>query len=238
MSRRPSLKVAVGSPNNPLSCVWRLSVHEDEVYFGTRDAMPHFKASLHGSGEWHIAFTKPLNPNGKNAERFATKWQRPAEHRPGHTACLCVVVSHILPRRPFKNRPFLDPKVKWLPMPAPNRVLCLIVTIVRPEIIIDPRLYVLDKIIGHLKKANGENVCLLAHEREPTDLIVSKILEVFEKLKANVTHEIPESSPTVFRALLARSDFHVGPTNPPTIFDVGLGGDNVVVSPNEQTVSQ
>jgi hypothetical protein len=231
ISRRPSLKVAIGSPDDPRSSVWRLSVHGDEVYFGTRDGMGYFKVSLHKTGDWRIAFKRPLDPKGKNTDRVILKWQRPDEYQPRSTACFTVIVSPILPRRPFKSRQVTNPQVKWLPMPAPNRVLILLVAIIRAGIVVDPILFVDDKLIGHLKKANGESVCVIAHERLLTEPMVSKIHEIMRGVKINATSKISEDSFTSgSRALMFVSDDHIGPSNPPSVYDVPLGWDNVVMN--------
>jgi hypothetical protein len=229
-ARSSILRVAVGSPDDPRSCVWRLWVHGDEVYFGTRETLRGFKVSLHKSGIWRTAFVRALDAPDNDADRVALKWQRPDEYLPGSTSCVAVVVSPILPGRPFKSRGVGDRRIKWLTMPAPNRVLILLVVIIKPGLVVDPILFVHDKLLGHLKKTHGESVCLIAHERDLTEPIVAKIHEIMRGAKINftITGELSEDTVHSSRALMVTSDDQIGSSNPPTIYDVSLGWGNVV----------
>jgi hypothetical protein len=101
---------------------------------------------------------------------------------------------------------------------------------------VDPSLFGSDKLVGRLKKANGETVCLLTHEREPTEPMVMKIDEIMRGVKINVTvtGELSEDTFHSSRALMVVSDDQIGGSNPPTIYDVPLGWDNVVAKQSVQ----
>jgi hypothetical protein len=95
----------------------------------------------------------------------------------------------------------------------------------------DPIRFGHDTLMGRLKKANGETVCLVAHERNLTTDLVAKIHEVMSSLKIHMSEDdIRKQSITHARALLLTSDDTIGPNNPPTIFDVEIGWENVVPS--------
>jgi hypothetical protein len=227
-TRSGVLRVAVGTQDEARSSVWRLWAHGDDVYFGTRDTLPAFKVSLHQSGIWRIAFVRALDAKEKDADRVALKWQRPSEHAPGSTSAVVVVVSSILPKRPFKSLKITDTQIKWLALPPPHRVLTLSVLLIKPGITVDPILYRTNKLLGGLKKANGETVCLLPHERELTEPIVAKIHEIMRGVKINIPGKASEDSILSSRALMVVAEQNIGASNPPAIYDVPLGWDNVV----------
>jgi hypothetical protein len=189
---RQPLRVVFGSPDDPRSSIWRLWVQSDEVYFGTTDTLPHFKISLHKTGEWHAALVKSLNSSSPKG-RFLKQWKRPPS-KMGMTFAVAVIPSTTKPPEPFTPRKIVDTRLKWLTQAGPNRVAILFVIIADYEVDTDPIMLAQDILIGRLKKENGETVCLIAHERELTSEIAAKVSEVRNSLKINVPKDIIEKA--------------------------------------------
>jgi hypothetical protein len=226
---------AVGSPDDLRSSIWRLWVHGNDVYFGARIMTGLFKVSLHKDGNWHIAFTRPPNPQGKNSDRFALRWQRPAKHLPGATACVAVLVSPIAPKRPFKQGKVIDdPAIKWVSF-TPGKGLTIVIWFIKADTEVTQATFADGHtLIGCLKKANAETVCAVANEHDLTDAQRAKIAEVEHNLRITMppgqwAEDVMLSNS---RFLLVVSDPQPGATNPPTIVDVPIGGENVGPPPH------
>jgi hypothetical protein len=226
---RKPLLVAVGSPDDVRSSIWRLWIqNEDAVYFGTQDTLPAFKISLHKSGIWRAAFVKSLDKT-TNTDRAVKKWKRPNANHDGMTSAVAVVISPIPPREPCEPHRVSDLRIKWIP-PAPrHKIIVLFIVIADAQIGTDPIRFGHDRLLGRLKKANGETVCLVANERPLTADIVDHIQEVMTKLQITVDQEaIDNRSLKRARALMFNAPDVIGPRNSPTIFDVEIGLENLV----------
>jgi hypothetical protein len=147
------------------------------------------------------------------------------------TSAVAVVVSPIPPRRPFAVHRATDRRIKWIP-PAPrNRVNILFVNIASKGTDTDPIRFASDRLVGRLRKSNGETVCLIANERPLTNDIVEVIHEVMKKLKIHVDQDaIDNKTIKGCRALLLKADDVIGPRNVPTLYDVEVGWDNVMAN--------
>jgi hypothetical protein len=221
------LRVGVGSPAEPRSSIWRLWLQGDEVYVGARELLRAFKVSLHKSGIWRMAFVRALETKERSSDRLVHRWQRPkADHR-GATRAVAIIVPPVLPQRPFKSRSIVDSSVEWLPLPPPNKVMVLLVVFVRSGVVVDPIMFGGDQLIGRLKKKNGETVCLVAHVLNPPAPMLTQIHETMLGLKIHVTGEPSETSLTA-RAWSAHWDEEIRESNPPIIYDIPLGWENVI----------
>jgi hypothetical protein len=225
------LIVAAGSPDDVRSSIWRLWIQGDDIYFGTRDTLPAFKISLHQSGIWRAAFVKKLEGADSDKDRAVKKWPRPAEFNTGMTNAVAVVISSIPPRRAFEAHRVKDPRIKWIPPASRNCVTILFVSIASKGTDTDPIRFARDRLLGRLRKSNGEIVCLIANERPLTNELGEVIQEVMKNLKINVDQvAIDQQSIKRCRAILLKSDDVIGANNAPTLFDVEIGWDNVVAN--------
>jgi hypothetical protein len=96
-----SITVAVGSPDDLRSSIWRLWVQGDEVYFGARPMLPSLKISFHKTGKWHIAWEKGVKIKEKT--RIIYRWRRPPPFNNGLVDGVAILVDPFFPKEPFKN---------------------------------------------------------------------------------------------------------------------------------------
>lgn len=91
----------------------------------------------------------------------------------------------------------------------------------------DPARFPEDRLVGRRKKANGETICLIAHQRDLTDDITKLIVDAVSKL---IIHTDNKESILISSLLITSHDDQIGPTNPPTILDIETGMENIKFS--------
>jgi len=151
-SKRPldTIRFALGSLDEPRSAVWRLWVHGHDVYFGASLALQAFKVSLHKSRIWRIAWIQTLSQKDKDSDRLIMKWQRPSEHILGWTNCIAVLVSPILPKRPFQSERIADSRIKWVAV-TPGKALKFIIEFSKSRVLGNSPMLVGCTCIGKIK---------------------------------------------------------------------------------------
>lgn len=213
-----SITVAVGSPDDVRSLLWRLWVQGDEVYFGPRLVLPYLKASLHKTGNWHIKLGKTK----------VERWHRPKD-RLGVVDGLMVLVDPFAPKTPFRNKAIVDPDIKWIALPPHGKLVTLVVAIALKGASLDPSIFpVGDRILAKLKKQNGEHALLIAHDMELTMQLGQKFTQERSKFNIDVQEgrTIKAQPLDTTRALLT---FPPGaPGEMPSIYDLSLDWNNVV----------
>jgi hypothetical protein len=132
-----TLRFAAGSPDQPMSAVWRAHVSRNDVYIGlsTWRGMSLFKLSLHPR-IWACAFTESSGVVvAESQNRRTDRWERPSEFSPGWTKGPVIAVPHIpegLGTRP--ERVEIGRKaIYWTSAPGPGEVLAFGFYFVRPE---------------------------------------------------------------------------------------------------------
>jgi hypothetical protein len=150
-----SITVAVGSPDDLRSSIWRLWVQGDEVYFGERYSVGRvLKVSFHKTGKWHIAWHKDVKEDEE--DRFVCKWKRP-EPFLGLVSGILVLVDPFRPREPFKNKALLEQAIKWLPCAPYGDALLLKIMIATEYADLDAvPWWPTEKVLARLSKANGD----------------------------------------------------------------------------------
>ncbi len=98
---RPTLRFGIHDGNNYCAATWKLWTEsgkgDSEVYLANRSLGGTLKASLHQSGNWHIAFSKKAFGDlvagsiPKLQDRFLARWPRPKELAPGVTLAFRIV---------------------------------------------------------------------------------------------------------------------------------------------------
>jgi hypothetical protein len=214
-----SVIVAVGSPDDLRSSIWRLWVQGDEVYFGPRSMLPHLKASLHRTGNWHIKLGKIK----------VERWRRPKDDR-GLVKGIMVLVDPFLPTEPFKDRAIQsisDSDIKWVVLPPYGKLAVLIVALATKDADLDSGMFpVGDRILAKLEKKNGERVLLIAHDMTLSPELSQKIIEE----KSKITINVKEGRTIKAQLGLGRAILTFPPGAPgemPAIYDLCLGWDNV-----------
>lgn len=232
---KDTIRFAVGASENPQSWIWRLWVHGDDVYLGSKNALQAFKVSLHKSGIWRIAFVKELKREDEDIDRVIVKWKRPEEFVPGWTPSVAVLVSSIKPSRPFKKVTMEDERIVWLPVSVDGKRALFKILISNPEMTESDLKKILipgDRLIGILTKKNGERVWLIFREDDLSMIEIAKIRDVMDKTKIHLKAGSSEDSLHDSRALLVISEDVPTVTTQPTILDISLGKENLEIATN------
>jgi hypothetical protein len=105
-------RFALGSLASPLSGLWRVWTHEDEVHATVRTTREQVTLTAYPTGRWRIALGSAVS-----------RWTRPKEFRPGWTRGPDLVIPYraAVVRSP-PNDPFALEPVAWLPPPAPGHL--------------------------------------------------------------------------------------------------------------------
>jgi hypothetical protein len=232
LQRSRTFRFVVGSPQNVESFVWRMWVHGNDVYLGVRDALTVFKVSLHQSGIWRIAFVADLKRPDMASDRVIVKWRKPNEFAPGWTPSIGIVVSSVRPERPFKAPKINDSRLTWFGPPAEGKKLVFKVLFSssgRTES--DLKSISLDRgrVATHLVKKNGDGVWLVVREDDLSDVERDSIRDAMEKTRIHMSPGSSEDSVHASRLLLVLSEDEPSVSTQPTIIDIPLGLENVLI---------
>jgi hypothetical protein len=219
-----SITVAVGSPDDLRSSIWRLWVQGDEVYFGPRQMLPTLKVSLHRTGAWHI----------KLGRIKVQRWRRPKDNL-GIVNGLMVLVDPSVPKATFWNKAILNSNIKWIALPPSGKLVTLILLLATAGADLDSaRFPVGDQILARLQKKNGESAVLIAHDMTLTTQLSEKFGEERLKIVVNV-HEGRSTKSQFLDQTRAMLTFLPGAAGEmPSIYDLSLGWDNVASDFSEQ----
>jgi hypothetical protein len=219
--RKPAIRTAMGSPDDVRSCVWRLWVQGDEVYFGATLLLKAVKVSLHKTGIWRIAMTDSWDRPDKTTDRVLAKWRRPPEYAPGLTGAVIVYFYPELPMRRRRTYQIDDSAITWLPLPQYGNVLTLSVIIANGDADLGSNRFPVDtKPVGQLKKTNGEIACLIASEIKLTDAMSKRMEE--EKGKLAFKHRLEYAG----KSFPIRDLVFIGPSEPTAVHSIyDLPGD-------------
>ena len=169
---------------------------------------------------------------GEDAEtdRVLFKWQRPGEFAPGWTPSIGILVSSIQPKRPFKKPEADDARIQWFPAAPEGRRMVFKVLFSTPSRSEDDlkRLTIQgDQLVGRLVRRDGEIVWIVLRDDNLGPVEIGKIRDVMALTKIHLQLGSSEESVSGSRALLVVADDVPGITNQPTIFDIGLGKENL-----------
>jgi hypothetical protein len=105
-------RFALGSRATPLSGLWRIWTHEDDVHAGIQTTRGDLVLTAYPTGRWRITVGRDMS-----------RWTRPKEFRPGWTRGPDLIIPYTALPVPF---PATDPHaaepVAWLPPPLPGQV--------------------------------------------------------------------------------------------------------------------
>lgn len=118
------LRFGVRAISGRCAATWKVwSEAGGEVYITTRPLGGCIKASLHASGQWHVALEREAFEGLRMTEapqqlrtRFADRWLRPSEIRPGTTLAYQIVVPWY---SATSRAPITRDDIVWVP-PAPE----------------------------------------------------------------------------------------------------------------------
>lgn len=138
---KKSIRFGVGSSESLHSATWKLwtetSGGHSEIYLACRELGGELKASMHESGDWHVAFCESTYeervegavPSLNN--RFANKWPQPSEIAEGVTLAFRIVTPEtaVSSHSEVKN----PNKIKWVPPPPETKAVEFYIVITTPQ---------------------------------------------------------------------------------------------------------
>jgi len=166
---KKSVRFGVSDEQQLCSASWKLwtetAGENSEVYLACRELDGELKASLHQSGQWHIAFSNQAYkehvegsiPSLKN--RFTDKWPRPTEIADGYTLAFRIVTpspSVTSSRILGKNK-----KVIWIPKPPDSRATEIDIIITKQHVNISGwpgKSSMGTSLIGSFQLNNGDTI--------------------------------------------------------------------------------
>lgn len=167
----PEIAIRFGVSNGAglRAATWKLwTVTTDgkfDVYLACRQLGGSMKASMHESGQWHIAYTKQTFETkvqgaiAQAKDRFIEKWTRPPEIAPGVTAAFRIVTPWTAVKTAIEAADVN--KVTWLPKAPEGHAAEIYVFILKPctEVSDCPGAKSMGmKAIGSFALVNGETV--------------------------------------------------------------------------------
>lgn len=224
------ITVAVGSPDDLRSSIWRLWVQGDEVYFGAQQMLPTLKVSLHKSGTWQIAWNKK---QPKEKTRIICRWRRPPPLRNGLVDGVGVLIDPYFPKEPFRNKAITDPDIKWLPLALYGKFLALKVLVATKEADLDSsRFPPHERIIGRLKKTNGEEAILMAGDHPISLEIGQRFAKSRSDIKIHFRKNDVDKAGLLDKTRALSISLPKFPHEIPNIYDLSLGWENVSPDPS------
>lgn len=133
-----------------------------DVYLACRELGGALKASLHQSGNWHIAFSEEFFENGfadKPHDRFIDKWPRPSEIAPGVTLAFRIITPYSAVSTAYDVSSLKN--ITSIPAPPKNRAVEIAVIITAPHTLIShwPGRNSMDtQLVGSMPLDSGETV--------------------------------------------------------------------------------
>jgi len=136
-----SIRIGVGSNESLHSATWKLwtetSGGHSEIYLACRALGGELKASMHQSGNWHVAFSESTYKDKVEGtvpsltSRFAEKWPQPSEIAEGVTLAFRIVTPEtaVSSNSEVKNAN----KIKWVPPPPKAKAIEIYILITTPH---------------------------------------------------------------------------------------------------------
>jgi hypothetical protein len=170
VSLRFGVADAFGRKASTWKCWSSIGTGKHDVYLTCRSLGGAFKASLHQSGAWHIAFAQTfLDTNvehgeetGDNHNRFLDRWPRPPEIAPGVTLAFRILIPYVAVTVPLYNVP--QQSITWLPAPPEGKAVEIAIVFTSPTATITDwpgRRTMNTKLVGKLNLDSGESVWVI-----------------------------------------------------------------------------
>jgi hypothetical protein len=229
-----AIRVAVGSPNEMHSSVWRIWSHKDEMYISSSGLKYFAKLSLHSSGVWRLAELRartgpnPYDPS-ESDPRVMHRWDQPPHFADGWTQCLNLVIPSVfVPERfPAPEDVRVRPsKVEWIRAPSVGHVT-VFVLLMAASAELDPRtvMKIGDRTICYFNLDSGRVAWLVLHQEEMSMSDYSIDQGLVGDMK--ITHTDDPGS-GAFAALMSVGTDRGGV---PMILEMALGRNNIRIDP-------
>lgn len=164
-----ALRFGVSNGTGLRAATWKLwtvtTGGKFDVYIACRALGSALKASLHQSGQWHIAYseetfeTKVKGAIAQHERRFIETWPRPPEIAPGLTLAYLIVTPSSAVTTPID--PAHDKKITWLPNPCIKEATEIAIFIAKPNVKMEgwpAKNSMGTSLIGSFPLENGETV--------------------------------------------------------------------------------
>ena len=131
-----AIRFAVGDGRQRRAATWRCwasnGLGKNDVYLGCRELRGALKASLHQSGQWHVAFDGLfLQRNAVPEEwptRFVASWDRPPEAAPGLTLAYRIITPFAAVTAEVLSE---QNDIVWIPPPPDGHIVETVVIITK-----------------------------------------------------------------------------------------------------------
>jgi hypothetical protein len=118
-----AIRFSVGDGQSRRAATWKCwtarGLGKNDVYLACRELRGALKASLHQSGQWHVAFDGSFLERNAVAEewptRFVTTWDRPAELTRGLTLACRIITPFATVSATMLPEP--GSEIVWIPPP-------------------------------------------------------------------------------------------------------------------------
>ncbi len=168
MSQR-ALRFGITDGAGHRAATWKLWTEtgrkKSEVYLASRSLGGTLKASLHESGNWHIAYNQDVFERDvkgaipKQKDRFITKWPRHKDIAPGFTLAFRIAtpwsaITNLIEKSKTKN-------VTWLPNAPKPKATEIDIIFTQPKVLVSDwpgSCSMGTSLIGSMPLENGETV--------------------------------------------------------------------------------
>lgn len=167
--------------------VWTPNGSKHDVYLACRALKGELKASLHQSGNWHVAFSKKFYADGFADEsrrpdsRFTDTWPRPTEIAPGVTLAFRVVVPWF---GATVQSTETEADVVWVPPAPAGHAIEFAIFMTSPTCVVSgwpARQSMNARFVGSFPLASGETVWVvyttMAFQAPPTNQGIARFFK-------------------------------------------------------------
>jgi len=119
---------------------WTASGGRSDIYLACRELKGAIKASLHESGNWHLAYSREfldknldISPN-ESAHRYIHRWSRQPQIAPGVTLAFRIITPHSGINVPFYDSQYEN--IVRIPEPPDNKAIEIDIIITAPNTLV------------------------------------------------------------------------------------------------------
>jgi hypothetical protein len=144
---------------------WTSAGGKHDIYLACREVGSAFKASLHQSGEWHLAFFDKFLQKHLDVQwdrpggRFIDQWLRPTVIAPGVTLAFRIVTPHSSVNVPISAS--ASSKISWISRPPAGQAVEVDIIITSPDTLVSGwpgRRGMSTELAGSMPLDSGETV--------------------------------------------------------------------------------
>jgi hypothetical protein len=215
---RGVFRFCVGTASSPLSSVWKIYVHNDDIYIFSSDLCSDIKASIHrsGSAHWSVSAEWFLRRGlqFRNQDRHVVRWDRsnPESTKAAHIFRIILPASELRPRHSIP----VEKRIAWLPEPPPGTA-CEVELYLTPPRPNAPSTGTSSyRQLALLKTQSSNWVAILAHQEKLTPEKTKTLIDARNGAERLVATSAPR------RRGLRAIGFLQSPDNPPGLVEFVL----------------